>query len=85
MPIIAVPPIVRSIIAIVSIGPIVPIRVIIAVWVIPGIIPVEAWKSDPYSDRYPSVGTLNRNEGEQRGRHSDQKKFFPVHIFLPTN
>jgi hypothetical protein len=60
-------PIVGSIVAIVPIRPIVWIRVIIAVW----IIPIIAWKSDPYSDRYSGVGTLNGNKGQQPGYDSD--------------
>jgi hypothetical protein len=58
-------PIIGSIITIVA------IRVIIAVRIIRRVIPVIAWKSDPYSDRYSGVGTLNGNKGQQPGYGSD--------------
>jgi hypothetical protein len=64
-------PIVRSIEAIAPIRSIVAIRVIIAVWIIRRIIPIIAWKSDPYSDRYSGIGTLNGNKGQQPGYGSD--------------
>ena len=59
-------PIVRPVIAIVRIGPVVAVRVVIAIWVISIIA-----RSDPYSDRNASVRTLRGNESQYPGHQSN--------------
>src|SRR5262249_24612342 len=60
----AAAPIVRPIVAIVPIRPIVSIRIVVAILIIPWVISIVAWKSDPYPDRYSSIGMLNGNKGQ---------------------
>src|SRR6266480_1193148 len=77
--VIAVPAvrIVRAVVAIVGIRPVVAVRIVVSI----RIIPIIARKSDPYSDRNASVGTLRGDESQYPCHQSNQEKFFPVHCF----